>query len=165
MKLTWNFLSALISPILNILAVVVIIHFTNFNYNSFLYFLPVIIFICSMFSVSLFWFLYFYYVKKKIKRKLVISFGNIVLISNRIFLLVLLLTVLLKVFSVFSVYADRLYWLVFSYTFIELIHHSVYKLVYGEKNSLFSLLSKKTHKDFSLPYSGAIGLAIERLKN
>jgi hypothetical protein len=170
MKLTWNFYSGIVAPILTLTAAFILVLFATDQLYFSLYYFPFILLGMVMVNVLLFWSSYLLYIRKKISKRLMIRSGKLSIKLGQFYLIVLLIMSLLKLisnflpFHLFDYEADNIYWLISIWTFIEIIHHYFYKLIYDKKKAFFEIVSDENKNGLTSPTGGAIGIAVKKLE-
>ena len=172
MKLTWNFYSGIVAPILTLTAISILLLFATTDQLLFsFYFFPFILLGVVMINVLLFWLTYLSYIRKKLPKRFIIKWGKISKKLGQLYLAILIIVTFFKLTSNlitplnhFDYKADNIYWLISIWTFIEIIHHYFYKLIYDKKKSLFEIVNDDKNNSLSSPFGGAIGIALKKLE-
>ena len=170
MKLTWNFYSGIVAPILTLTAISVLILFPTTKQLSFsLYFSPFILLSIVMINILLFWLSYLLYIRKKISKRFIIILAKLSIKLGQLCLIVLIIVTFLKLISnftsltYFDYKVDSIYWLISIWTFIEIIHHYFYKILY-DKESFLEIVNDEKNSSLTSPFGGAIGKALKKLE-
>ncbi len=170
MKLTWNFYSGIVAPILTLTAISILILFATTNQLFFsLYFFPFILLGIVMINVLLFWLTYLLYIRKKLPKRFIIILGKISIKLGQLYLIILIIMTFFKLISNFTSLShfdykvDDIYWLISIWTFIEIIHHYFYKIIY-DKKSFFEIVNDEKNNSLTAPFGGAIGIALKKLE-
>jgi hypothetical protein len=171
MKITWNFYSGIVAPILVLIAVLLLLIFSVNQPFFSLYFFPFILLGIVMIKVLIFWTTYMLYIRKKISKRIVIKLGKSSIKLGRMLLIILIIMTFLKLISyfapldLFEYKVDNNYWLISIWTFIEIIHHYTYKLIHDRKKAFFEIVNNGDFNDLTLPFGGAIGIAVKKLSD
>ena len=136
MRLTWNYYSGIVAPVMTMTAIVILFVFADKQPGISMYFFPFVLLGLIMLSVMI-----------------LVLVSMLKLISD------------LVPFDIFKYKTDKIYWLISIWALIELIHHFFYKLIHDKKHSLIEIINEERYKDLTLPLGGAIGIALKKLKN